>query len=367
MRRLGMEAWAGLAMLTVAIAVAGPVLFGAADPSIPRGAWLALFALLLVSLVGSFAAEGAPLVRRAGFVVAIVASWAVVLTAPGMGLLLILLVVTAASSVYLVPMWVGYVVVGLNTAVVVASASGAESSRAEAVTVAGFYLLIQLASLLSTATLLREQQMRRELAEAHVELRAASILLSESARTEERLRISRELHDLIGHQLTVLTLELETARHREDAGVREHLDRADRVARDLLHDVRTTVGQLRTKPPDLEEALRRLTDAIPGLDVVVDVSPRVEVGEEGAAALVRATQEIVTNTLRHAEASTLSIEIDDDGDDVVLRAHDDGRGAPDVVLGNGLLGLRERFAALGGQLTFDGTEGFAVTARVPAS
>ena len=64
--------------------------------------------------------------------------------------------------------------------------------------------------------------MRTELARAHVELRAAAVLLEQSARTAERLRISRELHDLIGHQLTVLTLSLEAARHLEGKATAEY-------------------------------------------------------------------------------------------------------------------------------------------------
>lgn len=229
----------------------------------------------------------------------------------------------------------------------------------------GFYLLIQLATLLSSATLLREQRTRRKLAGAHVELKAASILLSESARTAERLRISRELHDLIGHQLTVLTLELETARHLDGDEARAHVERADRVARELLRDVRTTVGRLRTEAPDLERTLREMTDGLPGLSVSIEVSPAVRVGERESAAVVRAAQEIVTNTLRHADARQLWIEVVADDDDLILRARDDGRGARHIVSGNGLRGLRERFEELGGEVALDGREGFQVVARVP--
>lgn len=231
----------------------------------------------------------------------------------------------------------------------------------------GFYLLIQFASLFSTATLIREQALRRQIAAAHVDLQAASILLSESARTEERLRISRELHDLIGHQLTVLTLELETARHTGPDAVAEHIDRADGVARDLLQNVRQTVGHLRTQAPDLEGSLQDIADAAPGLDVSIDVAPNLRLEEEHGAALVRAVQEIVTNTLRHAEARTLYIQIRERDGGITLSARDDGLGAGRVVMGNGLRGLMERFVNLGGELTVDGHDGFRIEGRIPAS
>ncbi|MFF0718045.1 histidine kinase [Verrucosispora sp. NA02020] len=367
MRRFGTEEWSGIAMLVVAVGVAAPVLFGAVDTEIPRVLWIALFLLHLVALLTSLAIERAGPLRTGAFAVAVLASWAVVLALPNTGLLPVLLVLTAAVSVYLLPLKVGLVLVALNTVVIAVGLPPTALRSAEAVVVVGFYLLIQLASLLSSSTLLREQRMRRELAEAHVELQAASVLLSESARTAERLRISRELHDQIGHQLTVLTLELETARHLDGEASRTHVERADRVARELLGDVRATVGRLRTEPPDLEQALRRMARDLPGLDVSVDVSPTVRVDEEESAAFVRATQEIVTNTIRHAGARELWISVTADARGTVLEARDDGHGAPDLVLGNGLRGLRERFQALGGDIAVDGRTGFRVTARVPAA
>lgn len=367
MRRLGPEEWSGLAMLIVSVAVGGPVLFGAAQTTIPRGGWIALFAVLIVALLFAVGSERPSWFKYTTFAVAVVSSWAVVLTAPHMGLLPILLVVTAGVSVYVVPLSVGFVVVGLNTVVLAYLLMQQSSEVANWVIVMGFYLLIQLAALLSSVTVIREQRMRRELSEAHIGLQAATVLLSESTRIAERLRISRELHDLIGHQLTVLTLELEAARHRNCEQAREHVDRANRVARELLADVRATVGELRCASSDLAEALHQVVQDLPGLDVSIDVASDLRVGEEQAAALIRAVQEIVTNTIRHANARELWIEVAAGESGVVLTAVDDGCGAREPVLGNGLRGLTERFQALGGKVTFDGDNGFRVTAQVPAS
>ncbi|PSL00233.1 signal transduction histidine kinase [Murinocardiopsis flavida] len=364
MRRVGPEVWSGLAMLVVPLAVAGPILVGAVDVAIHRGWWIALFAAFIATLLLAVA-DGQPAARRrAAFALAVAASWGMVLTAQSMGLLPVVLVLVAAVSVYVVPLRAGFAVVGLNTVVVLVSA-WPDGAPSEVAIITGFYLLIQFSTLLSSVTLLRERRLRREATEAHIDLRAASVLLSESARTSERLRISRDLHDLIGHQLTVLTLELEAARHREGEKAREHVDRANRVARDLLADVRSTVGELRSGAPDLADALGQVVRDLPGLDVTIDAAD-VQVGEEETAALVRAVQEIVTNTIRHAGARELWIEVVSDESGTVLRAGDDGRGAPHPVPGNGLRGLRERFEALGGEVAFDGADGFRVTARVPA-
>ena len=99
-------------------------------------------------------------------------------------------------------------------------------------------MLFQVASAMSCLSVLREQRTRRELTAAHGQLRAATALLGESARSAERLRIARDLHDSVGHSLTVLSLELEAARHRPATEGKPHIERAGAIARQLLSEVR---------------------------------------------------------------------------------------------------------------------------------
>ncbi|WP_235912287.1 sensor histidine kinase [Ruania zhangjianzhongii] len=365
MRRFGSNEWAGLFMLVAAIAVGTPVLVGMVPPDIPRAGWSTLFALFLGVLLVAVVAER-PQVRYTAFAVTVLISWSVVLTAMAMDMLWILLVLVAAVSASVVPVPVGLVVIAANTGVIIWIKTARGDGPSESVVVVAFYLVIQLASLLSSHAFIREQHTRRELTAAHVELRAASALLSESARTTERLRISRELHDLIGHQLTVLTLELEAARHRDGDQARNHVDRANQVARDLLRDVRETVGELRAAPSHLPAALREVVGDLPGLQATVEIDDDLRLDEERTAAFVRAAQEIATNTIRHSEARRLHIEVRADGTGTVLTAVDDGYGHPDPAPGHGLAGLAERFEALGGAITFDGSAGFRVTAQVPS-
>lgn len=375
MRRLTAEEWSGIAMLVVSVAVAAPTLLGAAEPVIPHGWWTALFALFLAALLVSVTGWGPRALPTVAFGVSAASCWAIVLTGPGTGLVPVLLVITAGISVYLVPLPVGGGLVAANTLVVALSTARAGAGASETVILTGFYILIQVATLLSSLTLLRERRMRRELSAANVALRAANIRLAESTRTAERLRISRELHDSIGHQLTVLALELETARHVEGTAVRRHLDRAGTAARELLSEVRATVGQLRSEPPDLEGALRRMSSELPGLEIGIEVEPGLRLGEEQLQTLLRAAQEIITNTIRHAEATRLRIEVgvervDENGYDrhdvVVLDAHDNGVGTRAAHPGNGLRGLTERIEALAGSVELDGSDGFRVRARIPA-
>lgn len=310
--------WAGLVVFLMAVAVGAPTLLGLSPTLVPRALWTTLFLGLLAGLMLSALWEESGLwPARIAHVLSVVLGWAVVLTAPGAGWLPI--------------------------------------------------LLIQSATLLSTTAIIREQRMRRELAEAHVELRAASTILADTTRAHERLRIARELHDLIGHQLTALTLELEVARHHEGAEAHEHVERANAVARELLGDVRKTVGQLRADAPDLRESLTAVVRDIPGLDISVRIDDDVQAGEELTETLIRVVQEIVTNTIRHAAATTLRIRIETMPDHAVrLTSVDDGRGSTDVRPGNGLRGLAERIGAMGGDVRLDGSNGFRITATVPA-
>ncbi|MFI7677298.1 sensor histidine kinase [Actinophytocola sp. NPDC049390] len=371
MDRFGPDDWSGVAMLVVCVGVGVPVILGATEPAVPHAVWLAGFAAVIAAAVGSVFTER-PAARYVLYGLAVVVSWGLVVTAPGAGLLPILLVALAALGAELVTVPVALAVTGANTAIVAVTAARQGGGAVDVLTVGGFYALIQLATVLSVAASLRERRARRELAAANVELRAAGVLLEESARTAERLRISRELHDLIGHQLTVLALELEAARHRADGRAREHVERAGTVARELLADVRATVDTLRTDhATDLAEALRRVGRQVPGLAVTVEIDDAVGADEEQTAVLVRAMQEIVTNTLRHGHAATLRVEVARDGDRIRMTAVDDGRGTREVRVGNGLRGLSERVAALGGDVSFDGaasfdgTAGFRVTATVP--
>ncbi|MFF2454568.1 sensor histidine kinase [Isoptericola sp. NPDC058082] len=372
MRRLGPEETSGLTILVVCLAVVVPVPF-VAEPDrmlVPLAVWVLLALAWLAATVVVVLRPPRTRAAYAGLAAQALLTAALVITVPGIGWLPILLVFGAALSTYVGPTRVVVAVIVANTlALLVAFLLAPGDARPfEVVLSLGLYLLLQVASAAVSVALQREQRMRTELTVAHAELAAAMVLGEEATRASERLRISRELHDLIGHQLTVLTLELESAAHLPPERAAEHVERARTVARELLGDVRATVGELRRRAPDLREALAAVASAVPSPRVEVDVAEDVVADEEQTAALVRVTQEVVTNAVRHAEMATvLRIEVaaDDDGA-LTLVARDDGLGSEPVRIGHGLAGIVERAEALGGGATFDASAGFTVRARLAA-
>ncbi|WMJ68296.1 sensor histidine kinase [Stenotrophomonas sp. 24(2023)] len=231
----------------------------------------------------------------------------------------------------------------------------------------GFSMFIFVTSLVARQqTDAREEQRR-----LNAELRATRVLLAESARINERTRISRELHDLLGHHLTALSLNLEVAGHITEGQAQEHVHQAHTLAKLLLTDVREAVSQLRDSGAiDLAAALRPLAEQVPSLDIHLDVPSPLDVEDpERAHVLLRCTQEIITNAVRHAGARNLWIRVHRGEGQVVVDAHDDGQGSDGLTIGNGLRGMRERLQQCGGQLQIDTRpgEGFRLRAAVPVS
>jgi signal transduction histidine kinase len=222
----------------------------------------------------------------------------------------------------------------------------------------------------SAAHLARSEASAREsLAKVNAELRATHALLADNARMAERLRISRDLHDVLGHNLTSLTVHLDVAdRLAQGAGV-QHVRCARAIAGTLLDEVRGVVSQIRVQPVDLRATLRSLTEGLPGLRVDLTIPDELTALDPARAdAILRCVQELITNTLRHAQAHELSIEIRQSIDGALsIAARDDGRGG-EVIEGHGLTGMRERFEALGGSLSIAGApgRGFSVQGQIPA-
>ncbi|RPE77121.1 sensor histidine kinase [Vulcaniibacterium tengchongense] len=238
----------------------------------------------------------------------------------------------------------------------------------QSVLYAGFSTFVFVTSLVAK----QQAEAREEQRRLNAELRATRALLGESVRVNERTRISRELHDLLGHHLTALSLNLEVAGHLSEGRVKEHVQQAHTLARLLLTDVREAVSQLREGGAiDLSAAMLPLAENVPSLDIHMDVqSPLTLDDPERAHVLLRCTQEIITNAVRHAGARNLWIAARRNADGcIVVDARDDGHGADLLVAGNGLRGMRERLLQHGGQLTIETRPGagFRLHLTLPAS
>jgi signal transduction histidine kinase len=262
--------------------------------------------------------------------------------------------------------WVGAQVVGLF--IVFAILHPVVEALVQTLIYTGF----QGFTLGTALVMVREAEARRELARVHLELQATQVLLAAREREGERLRISRELHDSVGHHLTALSLNLEAAAHTaKDTPSAEHLRRAREAARTLLSEVRGTVTALRDAPLPLLPSLRALAEGAPGLAVHLDVPESLSVeSSEAAHSLFRCVQEVLTNTLRHARARNLWIAIvpTEDGG-VRVHARDDGQGTETVTPGAGLTGMTERFARLGGRVEWRAAagQGLELDAWLPAA
>ena len=222
----------------------------------------------------------------------------------------------------------------------------------------------------TTALVARQQaEARDEQRRLNSELRATRALLAESVRVNERTRIARELHDLLGHHLTALSLNLEVANHLTSGAAQEHVGQAHTLAKLLLSDVREAVSQIRDDGAiDMSATLRPLAENVPGLAVEMRMpEPFLIDDAERSHVLLRCTQEIITNTVRHAKAQRLELDYSVAGGWIRVRAQDDGRGANLEGFGNGLRGMRERLTAYGGKMvvrTAPG-EGFALDLELP--
>jgi signal transduction histidine kinase len=221
------------------------------------------------------------------------------------------------------------------------------------------FATFEVFALVTALLALRLERANRDLTAVNAHLLATRSLLEEGARDGERLRLSRELHDVAGHSLTALKLHLELACRLPDDDRLARIRAAQTLADGLLDDIRGVVSQLRRHDGvDLPKALAVLGAGFPGIDVrlhVVDTLRATNVDQ--AEAILRAAQEALTNAIRHGNARSIEIDIRRSGTGLHAKITDDGRGARDPAFGNGLNGMRERLARLGGDMHVETSPG----------
>ncbi|MET0417591.1 MAG: histidine kinase, partial [Actinoplanes sp.] len=195
---------------------------------------------------------------------------------------------------------------------------------------------------------------------------------------EERLRIARELHDSLTHQISIIKVQAEVAVHlarRRGEPVPEALLAIREAGREASRELRATLEALRDDGRDPPRGLDHLPELVQrarmaGLDATLTIEghrPDVPAAVDRTA--YRIVQESLTNVARHAAAATASVRVDYRPDALAIRVDDDGAGTPDTAQtsGVGLLGMRERVTALGGRLSAEPRDegGFTVHAELP--
>ena len=218
-----------------------------------------------------------------------------------------------------------------------------------------------LASCLGNVYFIESSRRNAALKMSHDEVRRLATLA-------ERERIGRDMHDLLGHTLSLVAIKSELAEkliHRDaDAAAREIAD-VKQIAREALKEVRAAVSGIRAAALEGEIAAARVLLGSSGVELSASRTGAVLPAdiESGVAMIVR---EAVTNIHRHAHAKHAQIEIRNDDATVVLTVRDDGRGGI-TRQGNGLTGIGERVRSLGGTLDIDSSPGAGtlVSARLP--
>jgi len=205
-------------------------------------------------------------------------------------------------------------------------------------------------------------------ARADARLRLAQEEIERLATVAERERIARDLHDLLGHTLSVIVLKAELASRlmeRDPERAATEVAEVERISRTALAEVRTAVQGYRghSLARELDGARRTLAAAGIAVETEIDAvelpGPRDEV-------LALAVREAITNIIRHSSARSVRIELRSQREGVRLTVADDGRGG-DAPEGSGLRGMRERLAAFGGSLERDTTAGTRLQIVLPPS
>ncbi len=325
---------------------------GSAPRTSPRDRWL--FVVLTLAAIGANVVWGADLMSGVLLVlVAGVAGWVV---PPRVSIpLMIALTVTLALILWMQDATVVWALVygtllffaSLMVHVVVRE----QAARAEAAAVAA-ELVVANGHLVAANASLHEAQER----------------LAEASKAEERLRISRDLHDGMGNQLTALSLQLDLIGRLVDGPASHHVAQAKSLAAELVRVTRGVVSALRDTRVSPRDRIARLARSLPRPMTSLDLAEDVDaVPDHIADTVVRVVQESLTNAARHSAADHAWVVVNCDSAGVQLQVRDDGLGASAVVPGNGLSGMAERVALLGGELICDTAPGagFTVTARIP--
>jgi two-component system sensor histidine kinase DesK len=190
--------------------------------------------------------------------------------------------------------------------------------------------------------------------------------VEQMATLAERERISRDLHDLLGHTLSVIALKSELASRIADMDPQraaEEIRDVERISRETLSEVRAAVEGYRSL--GFSGELRNAARALESVGVTLEAAlADVKIPARLEAVMALALRECLTNVVRHAGARTCQVSLTAENNAIVLRVRDDGAGGRPKE-GHGLVGMRERVAAVGGNVALDGSRGMTVMVSLP--
>ena len=210
---------------------------------------------------------------------------------------------------------------------------------------------------------IKAEELARQLETANHQLSEYASQAEELAATQERNRLAREIHDNLGHYLTIVNVQIEAAKvtcESDPSRALVALDKAQELARKGLNSVRESVAALRVSPVEnrlLKDAITELVEESKTSGITTEfniMGTTKPVESKSALALYRVVQEGLTNIRKHADASRVDVELDfSQNDKIRLTLRDNGVGAADTSVGFGLIGLRERVQLLGGEFKIE--------------
>ncbi|NJR38349.1 MAG: sensor histidine kinase [Leptolyngbyaceae cyanobacterium CSU_1_4] len=223
----------------------------------------------------------------------------------------------------------------------------------------GLFFVSQLVS-----TLLAERKAQEQLSLAHEQLREYALQIEDLAAVQERNRIAREIHDSLGHALTTLNVQVQTALklwQHDPIAAKPFLEQAQRLGKVAMQEVRQSVNTLRADAvaeEPLEQAIAALVKEFgqsTGMQVSTQINLQTVLSAPMAKTIYRVVQEALTNICKHAEATSVQLNLQQVGDRIYLNIRDNGRGfqlqaKPDGfgLPGFGLHSMQERITALQG-------------------
>ncbi len=215
----------------------------------------------------------------------------------------------------------------------------------------------------------------QNLQKANTQLQDYAMITEKMGETKERNRLAREIHDTLGHLLTGISAGLDgciatVLKSPEDT--KQQLEVISDVAREGIRDVRRSVNELRPDSMErlgLEYAVTKMITDINSLTqtkIYLDASvSRLKYDEDEENAIYRVIQESITNSIRHGNASEIRVTMKEECSELIILIQDNGTGCTEIKKGFGTKHMQERIKMLDGTISFDGSAGFKVEARIP--
>ncbi len=217
-----------------------------------------------------------------------------------------------------------------------------------------FHLLFFATTAIMASMLVFYTLYNRSVERSNHSLKLSQLEVQRLAQSAERERIGRDLHDVLGHTLSLIVMKSELASRlfdRDPNAAAVQIREVENVARDALSQIRETVAGIRMAGLEAELANARLNLLSADIQLHYQLDP-IELGPEVESVLALAVREAVTNTIRHSKASLVEIELLKKNNTLQLQISDNGN-AMAITPGHGLNGMRERLELIGGQLEID--------------